>query len=394
MAIVNTILVENNPGLAAIGAGLGTGLTALGTGLGTGLAGAGTGLGAGITGAATALAGSIAGSAVTSAASVAAEWIQRLALPAVQAIAQIKILDYQRAQYEKISDKQVGYVDDAINNYVSKINSAVTDARNGSPEPPKAAAYIPVNWCDIQQQVLGCGTEDAVHIGALVKQINLQHRAEQLSRVYALSVGWQTSMQLFEAQYTDLMRGKLPVSDVVEVMTDTAEQACLNGRVGRTCNQTLLNLGISQMRAQVLGRNEMARHLEIMERISPVGKLMDGENFILKPDMILRFSLAQAQLVQASLQNVYNAQTAGDPRALAAAQVKLAGAVAQLQGAVTKANLVNSYVPNFAGVLQPALQSFTEGLFGTGNSTYGRNSNGTLGKTGTNLGFIGSILGV
>jgi hypothetical protein len=391
MSIVNsnnqTINDDDNAGLSAIGAGIGTGLGLLGSGIGTAGTAVGTGISSGYSAYGTAIAGAITGKATIDAGSTAASWIQRLLLAAAEAAAQILILEYQKKQYDEIVERQLSAVDQAVNEFTSDINRVMSDFNAGAGSKPRAAAYVPVNWTGVQCDAIEWNLNNGPKAAALQRWTDTQRHSQQLVRIQTFYDSFKVHASLYDDSVTSLLKGLVDVGDVMEVMTDVAENACLVGRMGRTCKQTSQALGVTKMRAQALGRAEFRERTRLAELVSPVGTLFDPASMFVQPERMMQFALEQAQLVQQSLQNQLNAQTAGDPRALARAQARLSMAIAKLQANGSKANLVNAYVPNYASILAPSIKNISEGIFGTTSPSY--NSSGQA--TGTNYGLAGII---
>ncbi len=83
---------------------------------------------------------------------------------------------------------------------------------------------------------------------------------------------------------------------------------------------------------------------------------------MLKPEYRIGFALQTNQLIQQSLQNVYNAAAQKPPAKLAELQAKLAKLQTVLVYSANKANMTNQFVPNYAAAFQPMLNSLFSGM--------------------------------
>ena len=96
---------------------------------------------------------------------------------------------------------------------------------------------------------------------------------------------------------------------------------------------------------------------------------------------------APAQLIQASLQNENNAAAAGDPSKFGQLQIELQKLTTRIGQEAQRGYMINQFVPNYAALLQPQINSISEGLFGaqdrtaadTGGATQGVGQGNTSG---------------
>ena len=73
-------------------------------------------------------------------------------------------------------------------------------------------------------------------------------------------------------------------------------------------------------------------------------------------------ALTQAQLIQNSLQNKNNQLAQKDPHLMAELRVKMDRLLLKLQHEANKGTLVNQFVPNYAAILQPQIQSIAQAI--------------------------------
>lgn len=284
-------------------------------------------------------------------------WAQALLVPGLQAAANILILERQKSYYDDISNEQKATIDLAVANYLACIDGLLPMFEDAYPDVPEAAEYVPVNPCQEQGDTIECNIGHIARANDWAYCINRLHEQNDLTRAVAFDPRWLVNMDLSSMTIQDLLRGKFPVSDLMEVMTDTAEQSCLTGRIGGCRHLTSRNLGISRLRMQHTGREELRKNAKMFEDISPHRRQRGIEEMMQTPQQRIALALTQAQLIQNSLQNVNNQNAQKPPHRLAELQMRLEKCINKLQHEASKASLVNSYVPNYAAILQPQIRA-------------------------------------
>jgi hypothetical protein len=104
------------------------------------------------------------------------------------------------------------------------------------------------------------------------------------------------------------------------------------------------------------------------------------------PAQRIALNLTQAQLIQNSLQNVFNKNARKPPHIMAELMVELDSIVNTLKGEASKAAMVNGFVPDYASVLNPQIQavasSFSENFGGNQNAASAPVSSGSVQSSG------------
>jgi len=300
-------------------------------------------------------------------------WVNQLLVPGLQAGAQLLIAKKQKEDYDDIYDSQKNAVTAAVDNYTGCINALLPQFAAAYPDVPACAEYVPVDICDTQLQTILCNLKNAGATDEYVKEMNRQHHQNSLIRANYV-VPLYTSNANFQAiQIQDLLNGKLPVDEVIEVLTDNAERACLQGRIGNSCRQTFRDLGVSRLRAQAQGRAEFREQLASTNRdVAPVSQQIDVQSMMFTPQQRLAFALQQTLYIQSSLQNCYNRDAQKPPHLFAELQAKLQHCVAKLTFEASKANMINTFVPNYQAILNPLVSGLASGagsLFQGGYNT-------------------------
>lgn len=300
----------------------------------------------------------LVGSAAIYAASAIASWAQALLVPGVQAAANILLMNRQKQLYDQTTAVQRQLINTAVNNYTNAIDSLLPLYEDALPDVPLAAQYVPVDACCVQGATIECNISHIERASVFVNGTSRANEQNAITRAIVFDPRWLTSVDMVSMQISDLLRGTLPVGDVVEVLKDRAEQDALSGRIGSSRKTTLRDLGVSKLRAQATGRDEMRRHHTfISTAISPISKLTSIEEMMQTPAQRIALALTQAQLIQNSLQNLYNRNAQKAPYLLAQLETKIQRVITKLQFEANKATLVNTFVPNYAAILQPMVKS-------------------------------------
>lgn len=281
-------------------------------------------------------------------------WEYAQDIPKKQAEANKEVLQKQKEDYDEISLKMRSILQDAISDYMdytdSLISGPLADNFNSAfPDVPEAAEYVPVDVCCVQGSAIECNISHTARADAWVRDVNRLHEQNDLIHLLSMCPDFLVNLDILNKSVQELMRGILPVGDVVEVLTDNAEQAALYGRIGSTRKTTARDLGISKLRAQAAGRREMREHgTWLNSSVSPQQRQLSIKDMMLSPQDRVNWALAQAQLIQNSLQNKNNMLAQKEPYKMARIQLRLQQQITRLQYRASKALLVNTHVPNYA----------------------------------------------
>lgn len=293
-------------------------------------------------------------------------WSEAKKMPKLQAEANRQVLELQKQHYDQISAEQRAILGAAISEYLNNIDSLLNgfDFENAFPEVPEAAEYIPVDACCLQGSTIECNISHADRADAYVRYVSRLHEQNDLLHAISGNPTFMVDLNIQTTAIQDLMRGRLPVGDVVEVLSDNAEMACLTGRIGNTRKTTMRDLGISKLRAQAAGRKEF-RETTVWynSAVSPQSRQADIRDMMMRPQERINIALTQAQLIQNSLQNRNNALAQKDPYLLAKLQTKIQTHITELEKKASEALLVNTHVPNYASVVVPKVSNIS-GLVG------------------------------
>ena len=324
-------------------------------------------------------------------------WSEAKQMPELQAKANERVLNKQKDHYDAISDKQRSILSSAIDSYLGSISSLLggTDFEDAYADNPEAAEYVPVNACCVQGSTIECNISHADRADAYVRYINRRTEQNDLTHILAMDPRFMVTLDIQSKSIQDLTRGILSVGDVIEVLSDNAEQASLTGRIGNTRKTTARDLGISKMRAQAAGRKEFREATAwANSTVSPLQRQHEIGEMMQTPQQRIALALNQAQLIQQSLQNKNNAEAQKDPYLLAELQTKIQMHITRLQSKSSEALLVNSHVPNYAATVVPQTNNVS-GLVGAiGQAVQNANSSHFFGPPSTSQdGYTGGRTG-
>jgi len=333
-------------------------------------------------------------SAAIYAASNIVSWIEAKKMPKLQAAANKEVLELQKAHYDAISAEQRAILNAAVADYIASIDSllAGTDIENAYPDVAVAAEYVPVDACCIQGATIECNISHTPRADEYVRNVNRLHEQNDLIHALSACPDFLVNLDIMNKSIQSLMRGILPVGDVVEVLTDISEQASLTGRIGAVRKTTARDLGISKMRAQVAGRKEFRETTAWANTaVSPLQRQHDITEMMQNPAQRIQHALAQAQLIQNSLQNKNNQLAQKAPYLMGKLQMRLQEVVTKLQYKAQQALLVNTHVPNYASIVFPKTTNFGQLIGGIGNAIEHANRSHFFGPPpGAQDGYSGS----
>lgn len=327
----------------------------------------------------------LAAAAAVQAASNVFSWAQALLLPAIQAEANLLLMDRQKSDYDKIAAVQRQFLTTAINNYINGVESLLPSFQDAYPDIPQAAEYTPVDPCCVQGDTIECNIRHIARADVYAGGVNRAHEQQAIVRAIAFDPRFLVNIDMVSMQISDLLRGVLPIGDAMEVLTDRAEQDALLGRVGSGGRKlTPRDLGLSKLRQQALGREEFRRHCTLVNGVLVMNKPANIEDLMQTPSQRIALALTQAQLIQNSLQNLYNRNAQKAPYLMAQLETKLNRLIAKLQIEAAKGTIVNNFVPNYAAILAPMVKSVASAI---GESIPPASKNHFYGPPGSQDGF-------
>jgi predicted RNase H-like nuclease (RuvC/YqgF family) len=325
-------------------------------------------------------------------------WKEARKMPERQAEANEKVLTLQKKHYDAISKEQRDILNAAINTYLSNVNSLLSSGEfeRAYASVPAAAEYVPVDACCVQGSTIDCNISHTDRANEYVSYVNRLHEQNDLVHVLSMDPRFMATLDIQSQSIQDMTRGILTTGDVVEVMSDNAEQASLTGRIGATKRTTARDLGISKMRAQSAGRKEFRESVAWMNSaVSPLQRQLSIRESMLSPQERIQLALQQSQLIQQSLQNKNNALAQKSPYLLAKLQMRIQQYITRLQAKSSEALLVNTHVPNYAAIVPPpTMNNISELVGGIGQAIQQANTSHFFGPpTQSQEGYLGGRTG-
>lgn len=322
--------------------------------------------------------GGEAAAAAIYAASNIFSWSEARRMPKLQAEANKEVLRLQKEQYDALVQDQRDILNAAIGTYMSNINDLLdgSDFEDAFDDVPEAAEYVPVDACCVQGSTIECNISHVQRADDLARDMNRRHEQNDLIHALAGDPRFLVTLDIQSQSINDLTRGNLPVGDVLEILTDNAEQSALTGRIGSSRRTTARDLGISKLRVQAAGRREFREAtVWFNSAVSPLQRQMSTQMMMMSPQERIQLALHQSQLIQQSLQNKNNALAKKAPYLMAELQTKLQQIITQLQSKSSEALLQNTHLPNPAlTVPAPTMNNYSQLVGGIGQALQYANS--------------------
>lgn len=230
-------------------------------------------------------------------------------------------------------------------------------------EKPDVAEYVPVNFN--AEQLAGVGGNRAAlpEIQQLMGRTNATIDADALSRIRKMMPGYNEMLRLEGDATTDLLGGRLPYEDVLDIVANRGELTGAMGVPGTGGNATLRDLGLSRLDAIKSGQGMMQNMVQMAETINPVGRRMRPQDMFLSPLDRIRASMEQNQLIQQSTQNKYNIDAGLSPTDQAGAQLQLARMLSGGGGGSGAGGIDwGSIISSVGGAAAGAIGSYSSGV--------------------------------
>lgn len=292
-------------------------------------------------------------------------WSEARQMPQRQADANKKVLQLQKEFEDNRIKEMRDILRAALGDWLNETEAIVdgVEFEEAYPEIPRAAEYVPVDPCCEQGATIECNMEKVARADEFYQYVNRKHEENDLIHILTFDPNFIANCNIQAESIQANMRGQLDVGDVVDILTDNAEQAALTGRIGCTKKTTARDLGISKMRVKAAGRQEFREVTSWINRdVSPLSRQGDIREMMLRPTDRIQLALSQAQLIQQSLQNKNNALAQKEPVLMAKLQYKLQRLTTQLEYKAKEALLDNRATPNFASIV-PVPNANTGQLF-------------------------------
>lgn len=317
-----------------------------------------------------------------------AAWLYKLTLPFVQTAALLPILNYQSQQYDKIEKSKQKYLQATGDAWCECITGVMDFVKLATDDVPEPAVFQPVQPAGQQIETLKSNQEAICYGKKMVKLMNEFHIENDIARAVSLNPKYYQNQELKCTSIQALLRGEMSVGKLINITTDIAQNDVINGKFGLNKKMTARMIGIEVENLQALGRSETRiEDQNNNQNISPLGRMINLDTYMLKPQDALTFALQQALYIQQSCQNENNAYARKDPYLQKQADLMVAKCTNQMQINALKSGAVNTFVPNYAAIFQSQIQDFSTGLAGGINGVF---SDGTVNAQGQSIAGFGS----
>lgn len=291
---------------------------------------------------------------------------QQLTIPAIEAAANILILRHQKSQYDDIEDRRVGYLDAAVADWSRCIDSLLDDIKDATDDVPEPAMYQPVTPAGEQFDAIQNNNEMMHHAHTYARNIGRNNLEVDIARAITLNSRYYQMNEITWVSINDLLKGELPIGVTVQSLTRSAGETFSTGRLGRHHGHYRRNMGILDYQLQKSARAEQRdERASQANHVSQLARQGDLREMMQTPQQRVGYAIQQAQLIQNSLQNAHNACARKAPFLQQQVQVKLQQCQNTMSLLAAKASLVNSFVPDFASVLNNQTQDLAKSIGGS-----------------------------
>lgn len=240
-------------------------------------------------------------------------------------------------------------------------------------QKPKAAEYKPVDFTGEQFNTIMGNIANRKNAAKLAMQTNQAIDSDTLARARKFIPGYEANMAQEGQNSTQLLKGRLPYDDVLDIAANRSGLSGALGVPGTGGPATLRDLGLSRLDAIKTGGSMLNNMVDIAERVNPVNRRMTPQDEYLKPFDRIQAAMQQNQLIQQSDQNKYNIAAGLSPTDQANAQLQLAGALGGIgpsAGSAASSALISSLGSSIGGYLTRSGTGGGGSLGGIGSGGY------------------------
>lgn len=182
---------------------------------------------------------------------------------------------------------------------------------------PEAALYEPVDLTQSQLDTIAGNLKALPSAAELSDKTNDEILKQDLKRIRALVPNYDTNINRLGDVSRDLLLGRLPYGDVLDITSNRSELAASVGVPGGSAKATLRDLGVSQLQATQSGASLFQQMMGIAEAVNPQQSRMRPQQMYFNPLDRAQLDIEQATLQQQSEQNANNLAAMPDPAAAA-----------------------------------------------------------------------------
>ena len=298
-----------------------------------------------------------------------------MAIASLQASVQAALLDAQIDRGQELADQRLCFLDNAIAQICNCYNDILARVQDISDEIPEVAMYQPVQPAGEQLEAVRMNWEATPYIDEFIKDVNRKHQEADFLRQVAFNPKYYQMNKDTWCSIHSLIKGELEDDQMINIVGDRAKTDLLIGRLGNNCRATWRALQVEKQNVKARGRLEQRQERSSFNQdVSPIARMGDIRTMQLTPIELIGVGVQQGQLVQNSLQNAYNACAMKDPYLAQEMQLKLSECLSKMQLQMGKANLIDTFIPNYNSIFGAQVNDAFNGLsrgIGQGTSIFG-----------------------
>lgn len=191
---------------------------------------------------------------------------------------------------------------------------------------PEAALYQPVDYGEVQQRTLLDDYNNLDAMGWVSGKANNILAQQDMRRAEKFIPGFKQVLRTQAGNVNDLVNGRLPYDDVLQIAGNANQLAGAFGTPGTGAPGTLRDLGLSQLQGIQSGQGLLQGMVGIAEQVSPISRYSRPQDFLLYPSQTVPWEIEQQQLIQQSQQNANNLAAGISPTQLAQNALAASGA--------------------------------------------------------------------
>ncbi len=205
---------------------------------------------------------------------------------------------------------------------------------------PEAALFEPIDLTDALIENITDNRNILPSADRFADEINTFTVDNDINRLEQIYPGFQGNLSQVSGVTSDLLHGRLPFDDVLDIVSDRQELSNALGTPGGSAPATLADLGLRRLDAIDQGANMFQRFINTANQISPLQNQTRPGDLLLTPQQRIEAETQQRVLEQASTQSANFLKASPDPAAASLFNSELQAQLvnAGLQGNVPSVN--------------------------------------------------------
>ena len=155
--------------------------------------------------------------------------------------------------------------------------------------------YTPVNYGDVQMDTIHNQQKAMPDINSLTASINKALRDDSETRINGWVPGFTKSLGTMGNNASELLNGRLPFQDVLDIVSKRQELSNTLGTPGTSTNATLRDLGLSRLDAMNQGGDMMSRITQLAQAIDPMEQRSRPQDWMYTPSQSIPWKIQEQQ---------------------------------------------------------------------------------------------------